>query len=448
MAICRQCDSEFELLDLSKFTQNFNGKDFKIPNPTLCPVCRAQRRYIWRAELHLFKQKCYLSNQDILTFYPPGSKCKIVRKDMFWGDSWDPLAYGRYFDFSRPFFEQFKELISEVPLLCLAGKNNEINSEYVNNASWNKNCYLIAGANYNEDCYYGNYVNSCVSCIDNNFISECELCYNCIDCKNCFNLQYSQNCINCHDSYFLRNCQSCNYCFGSVNLVGKQYYFFNEELSKEKYKEKIKELELDKYSSIQKLKSLFEKHKLKYPNKYMIGTMNENVTGNSVHNSKNSTQCFDASNVWNCHYCSWLHDAKDCTDIMSWGFPAELCYQCTEVGDHGRNVLFSVSSYGASNTLYSYFTMYSSNIFGCVSMKKNNYCILNKQYSKIEYEKTISKIICHMQETGEWGEFFPMHLSPLAYNTSIAQDYFPMDKQSAESMGIKWFEQEKKKAMN
>jgi len=30
------------------------------------------------------------------------------------------------------------------------------------------------------------------------------------------------------------------------------------------------------------------------------------------------------------------------------------------------------------------------------------YCILNKQYSKEEYEELVPKIIEHMQKTGEW----------------------------------------------
>jgi hypothetical protein len=31
-----------------------------------------------------------------------------------------------------------------------------------------------------------------------------------------------------------------------------------------------------------------------------------------------------------------------------------------------------------------------------------------------------------MQTTGEWGQFFPLWLSPFAYNESLAADYFPL----------------------
>ena len=47
-----------------------------------------------------------------------------------------------------------------------------------------------------------------------------------------------------------------------------------------------------------------------------------------------------------------------------------------------------------------------------------------------------------MQRTGEWGEFFPMELSPHAYNTSVAADYFPLDRDAALLLGAKWYEPE------
>ena len=45
---------------------------------------------------------------------------------------------------------------------------------------------------------------------------------------------------------------------------------------------------------------------------------------------------------------------------------------------------------------YSFFTINSSNLFGCVGLRNKQYCILNKQYTKEEYEKLVPKIIEHM----------------------------------------------------
>ena len=87
--------------------------------------------------------------------------------------------------------------------------------------------------------------------------------------------------------------------------------------------------------------------------------------------------------------------------------------------------------------------------FGCASMNGKQYCILNKQYTKEEYETLLPKIIEQMKtvpfvdKNGNkyaFGEFFPSEISPFAYNETIAQDYFPIDKKTAESKGYTWRE--------
>jgi hypothetical protein len=79
-----------------------------------------------------------------------------------------------------------------------------------------------------------------------------------------------------------------------------------------------------------------------------------------------------------------------------------------------------------------------NNCFGCIGLKHQEYCILNKQYSKEEYEQLVPKLIEHMQSNGEWGEFFPIELSPFAYNETNAFDLFPIEKADAEKHGWKW----------
>jgi len=58
-------------------------------------------------------------------------------------------------------------------------------------------------------------------------------------------------------------------------------------------------------------------------------------------------------------------------------------------------------------------------LFGCTGLKKKKYCILNKQYSEEEYYLMVDKIIAHMKVTGEWGQFFPIKMSSVAYGHGI-----------------------------
>ena len=43
-----------------------------------------------------------------------------------------------------------------------------------------------------------------------------------------------------------------------------------------------------------------------------------------------------------------------------------------------------------------------------------------------------------------YGEFFPFETSPFAYNESLAQEYFPINKEVASKIGYRWKEPEEK----
>ena len=90
-------------------------------------------------------------------------------------------------------------------------------------------------------------------------------------------------------------------------------------------------------------------------------------------------------------------------------------------------------------------------MFGCIGMRKREYCILNKQYSKEAYETLRDKIIKDMTERPyidakrrifPYGEFPPYDLTPFDYNKSSAQDYFPLTKERIEEFGWRWKEHE------
>ncbi|MDD2487015.1 MAG: hypothetical protein PHS92_01450 [Candidatus Gracilibacteria bacterium] len=85
---------------------------------------------------------------------------------------------------------------------------------------------------------------------------------------------------------------------------------------------------------------------------------------------------------------------------------------------------------------WSYFNN-CSEVFGCASLNNKKYCILNRQYTKEEYETLVPKIIEHMRKTGEWGEFFPISISPFGYNESAAMDHYPLSKEKILESGFK-----------
>jgi len=439
---CRSCQTQFEITsdDLAfydKISPVFNGQKYLVAPPTLCPDCRLQRRLNWRTELHLFWRTSSKSGQQILSHYPKESPMQVYSNEEWWSDDWDPFTYGQNFDFSKPFFTQFKELLNKVPVQNLSTEGNE-NCDYINNASWNKNCYLIAGAAKDENCYYNKSIINCSDCLDCNFVTSCELCYDCINCHKCYHLSYSQNCQNCSDSLFLQDCSNCKNCFGCINQNNKEYMYFNQQLTKEQYISSIQQFELHKRSEVQKLQKLFYDFSLKFPRKSILGSMNENVSGNCINNSRNSFYCYDVEQLEDCKHCIKILNSKNCMDCFTWGMTSENCYENLEVGDDSYQVLFAASLFNCANSLYSTNCAHCEHILGCASLRNKKYCIFNKQYTKEDYFKLASLIIEHMQSTGEWGEFFPMSVCPFNYNQSIAQDSFPLNESKATNLGATW----------
>lgn len=126
------------------------------------------------------------------------------------------------------------------------------------------------------------------------------------------------------------------------------------------------------------------------------------------------------------------------------GWPrCELIYQCS-VMRNATNCAFCKYVWQSSDMLYCDSCVSCKNCFGCIGLRHKENCILNKQYTKPEYENLKQKVIAHMQKTNEWGKFFPSHIGPFAYNESAAQNFFPLTKEEALSLGYKWREEDKK----
>jgi CxxC-x17-CxxC domain-containing protein len=134
-------------------------------------------------------------------------------------------------------------------------------------------------------------------------------------------------------------------------------------------------------------------------------------------------------------YVFTCREAIDSYDI-SFTADIELGYQ--NVHSVGRNIMGSHTCINCTDTYYSENCTNCHNIFGCDGLKSAEYCILNKQYTKGEYEVLLPKLIEHMRKTNEWGEYFPKEMIPFAYNESVANEYFPLTKEEAIQKGYRW----------
>jgi len=448
---CQNCDVSFTI-DASDF--EFYEK-IDVPEPTFCPECRMQRRFAFRNERCLYKRKCDFSGKEIFSQFSPKAPIKVYDRDIWFSDKWDPMDYGRGYNFNKPFLKQLKELIKEVPWSSRTVQSM-VNSDYSNGASFLKNCYLIFNAGNSEDCAYGNRVDQSKDCYDNSYIDKCEICYENFMISGCYKSFFSSNCIDCQEIYFCHDCIGCTNCFGCTNLRYKKYHIFNQSYTKQKYQKKIEEFNLGSYMIIQELISKTKKEHLKYPKKYMFGRKNVNATGEYIYNSKDVKNSFDVLDGENLKYCQFIGfkpGTTDSYDFTVFGINSRLVYETAIAGRGLNRIKFCYSVWpDCRNLEYCMECHSSSDLFGCIGLKHKQYCILNKQYSKKEYEVLVAKIKKQINEMPyldkkdriyKYGEFFPIELSPFAYNETTAREYFPLSKEEIIKQGYTWYDKTK-----
>ena len=79
----------------------------------------------------------------MISIYSPDKKDFVIyNQDDWWNGKWNPLDYGRNFDFTKTFFEQYSELQKIVPRIAVLNGLSE-NTQYANHAYHNKNSYMM-----------------------------------------------------------------------------------------------------------------------------------------------------------------------------------------------------------------------------------------------------------------------------------------------------------------
>jgi hypothetical protein len=380
----------------------------------------------------------------------------VYCNDCWWADDWDGTEYAMDYDPKRNFFEQVYELSRKTPWVAQEViAPTMVNSEYCNGASYLRNCYLTFWADYCENLVNSSIVLEVKDSTDVLRARESQLCVESIGINKCYRTFFSEECDACNDVWFSRNCYNCTNSVGCVNLRGENYCIFNQKYSKEEYAEKLKELKLDTWSGIESVKKEARKFWLTKPyREYTGNSLNLNVTGEYVFESKNSEDLYMCTSTEESRYCQFITvpTAKECYDYSGWGANVERLYECHSTGEKASNIKFSLCAYTDSMEVeYSWWTIAGKNNFGCVNLKRKKYCILNKEYSKEDYETLREQIIADMKanpyideqgRTWSYGEMFPLKMTHFGYNESTGSRYLPKTKEQALAEGYTWYDEE------
>ncbi len=441
---CQNCKQSFVIEpDDFSFYEKMN-----LPVPTFCPDCRRERRLAWRNNMSLYNSKCALCDKSVITIYAPDSGLTIYCNKCWWSDKWDPKDYGVDYDFSKPFFAQYKELLTKVPHMAIVNDDGiaSLNCEYTQDWWFSKNCYMCFSGWRVENVLYSFFALAGKDIVDSILtMSETNFIYDCVNCTHAYRLKSSEFSRSCIDSAFLYDCSECKNCFMCSGLRNKKYHFKNVEYSKEEYEKILAGYNLHTYSGMERVRAEYEEFILSYPRRFAWFKQNLDCSGDVVSYSKNTKYCYVAKKCENTKYGDFASFNKDSYDMTMSGELSE-CYECV-VGDHSSKNFFGVFSVKSQNVTYTQHCHSSKNLFGCAQLRNANYCIFNKQYSKEEYEELVLKIIEHMNEMPyidgngseyKYGEFYPIEHSVFGYNETIAPEQFELSRDEAISKGYKW----------
>ena len=449
---CKNCKNDFTI-----FPEDFLFyQKIGVPAPLWCPHCRFIRKLTFINERSLYKRVCGNCKESTITMYSPETEIPVWCVKCYLSDALDARDYARDYDFSKTFFEQFKELKYSTPHRALdQNERNEGGCEFSNYCYTSKNVYLSFFTSSSENIKYSKcHFKRNKNCVDCFTIEDDDRGYELIHSNKNYNASFLVESSQCIESQFLYDCSNCVNCCLSSNLRNKSFVFKNQQLTKEEYKKAVEELQLETYTGQQNAKALFAAIAQKAIHKHAHIKNAVNTIGDFIENSKDIYHCYDLAQCENVRYThSAIATTKDCYDLIFTG-RLEESYEATVAGRAGSRLLFALSCGGGGKDIfYSDSCRGCSDCFGCVSLHKKQYCILNKQYTKEVYFEMIEKIKKHMTEMPyvdsvgreyPFGECFPTDISSFAYNETVAFEEAPLTKEQALAMGYKWKDMEAK----
>jgi hypothetical protein len=435
--VCSVCSIEF-LIDTKDI--EFLNK-FKVPIPFKCIECRKQIRSAFLNYTTLFKRDCDAPGhtEKIISSIPDGVKFPVYDFDYYWSS--DRPHFNNSFDFNLkdPFLNQLEKLFLITPHPALTRDKASINSEYVSYGAQLKNCYYNFGGLKSENVMYSNWSINTKNSVDTLIAANSDLCYEGVYPENCYNCNFVYFSNDCLDCSFIYDCRNCSNCFGCVNLRNKKYCIWNKEYSKDEYFEKIKEFSLGICHNIKLYQEIFSNLIKSLPVRATRNEHSKNIFGNYIIDSNsclNSTWSFNCENIKNTDFVLNTRDSSD----ISVAYGVESLYFTSGVGVNCSNVYFS---FFGRELQYCEYTINCKNCqycFLCIGLENSKYCIFNKQYSEEEYFKLLDEIKLRMLEGGEYGEFFPLSMSPFPYNASLSNIMYPVSKEKVLELGGWWYD--------
>ena len=212
----------------------------------------------------------------------------VYCRECWYSDKWDPLFYGQDYDFSKSFFEQWKDLSKIVPRIGIFQRNKQYSrldyqKELEGLNLGNRESREVSIKEFDELCLsaiyrYSNIIKSFNSTGNNLLnVKNCTNCFDIYDAENikyCYRVNFNKdsmdmdyggkgeliyeyntgalNDYNVKFSYsafdavqnaeYTESCISCRNLFGCISTKSKENVIFNKQYTKEEYNELISKI--------------------------------------------------------------------------------------------------------------------------------------------------------------------------------------------------------------
>jgi hypothetical protein len=437
--ICKHCWDTFkiteeEILLLEKLSPKIWWELFLIDIPKICPECRQRIRLAFRNERKFYNEKCSHCWKKEISTISTEMREKIVCQQCWFKENLEKYDEEYDGDFSACLFRLFKKVPYRSRLIA-----NMENSEYCNQETDDRDCYLNTGWHFNENSLYNTFSLYGKYTVDNYWVFQSENIYECInvfESSSVFFSEFIEKSFNIFFSYDLKWCQNVIFWYGKKN---KSYIYKNEILTKEKWEEKNKIIreKMKSYKWLQEILKEYAEFIKSFPKKNFYNINCENILWNENKNIKNGVFCNsweEGENIMHWNIFAWVSNSMD-IESSGWG---EKMYNIASSMKLNNCIVWSHCFWGElRDSYYSYFINGGNNLFWCFGLENKSYFILNKGYTKEEYEKFSIQIIKSLSSpqpshegegAKEWWEFFDISFSPFPYNDTVAMEYFPIKK--------------------
>ena len=390
-------------------------------------------------EIASWSGMAFYRNNWLISKYPESERIKISSIKDYEDKIDEAIDYWRDYNFNKSGFQNFQELFRSMEHSCVSHIWKNESCEYSDVAVTSKNAYLSRIITlWSENVFYSMLVriNSRNAFNSLFVVDNSEIIYFCKSVHSSYQIFYSKYIKNCSDIWFSTNLTWCKHCIGCNNLENVSYYINNKEYSKEEYFEKKKKLLSDKWDFLNRYKSIENKWK---------NHNSTNVSGDNIIESQdisNGSFVFNVKTWNNLVFVGSTAGAENWYDFLVWWEWNNDIYGVSNSGGNCSNVYNSVQISWSTDIYYSQNIETCSHLLFCNGLKNKQYCILNKEYSKEEWEVLADKIFTKMEQDGILWEYFPGELNPFYFNDTIAGMLWDFKKEEVIEKWYMWRDEE------